>query len=154
MLMFASFMLVLTVLEGTNPASCFPHSTIGYEACCYSCIWSKSLAKIWLAVLLSIVCILLTRYDDLVLSWIWLVLFGTENCLFLKLYWFCRFLLLIYMLPSFMMVDPTPKYPTIIVGCSSAKKVKYNLCPSILNVLLQQPFWSLLLESHIVEVLI
>ncbi|KAL2903544.1 putative thimet oligopeptidase [Bienertia sinuspersici] len=37
-------MLGLPVLEGTNPASCFPHSAIGYEASCYSRIWSKVFA--------------------------------------------------------------------------------------------------------------
>uniref|UniRef100_A0A803L121 Peptidase M3A/M3B catalytic domain-containing protein n=1 Tax=Chenopodium quinoa TaxID=63459 RepID=A0A803L121_CHEQI len=37
-------MLGLPILEGTNPASCFPHSAIGYEASCYSRIWSKVFA--------------------------------------------------------------------------------------------------------------
>ncbi|GAB4829314.1 hypothetical protein Ancab_018984 [Ancistrocladus abbreviatus] len=37
-------MLGLPILEGTNPASCFPHSAIGYEAACYSRIWSKVFA--------------------------------------------------------------------------------------------------------------
>lgn len=37
-------MLEMPVLEGTNPASCFPHSAIGYEATCYSRIWSKVFA--------------------------------------------------------------------------------------------------------------
>ncbi|KMT07551.1 hypothetical protein BVRB_6g151620 isoform A [Beta vulgaris subsp. vulgaris] len=37
-------MLGLPVLEGTNPASCFPHSAVGYEASCYSRIWSKVFA--------------------------------------------------------------------------------------------------------------
>ncbi|GAB2280577.1 hypothetical protein Dimus_015204 [Dionaea muscipula] len=37
-------MLGLPILEGTNPASCFPHSVIGLEAACYSCIWSKVFA--------------------------------------------------------------------------------------------------------------
>lgn len=34
-------MLGLPMLEGTNPASCFPCSAIGYEAACYSRIWSE-----------------------------------------------------------------------------------------------------------------
>ena len=34
-------MLGLPALEGTNPASCFPSSVIGYEAACYSRIWSE-----------------------------------------------------------------------------------------------------------------
>lgn len=37
-------MLGLPTLEGTNPASCFPHSAIGYEAACYSRIWSEVFA--------------------------------------------------------------------------------------------------------------
>ncbi|KAJ6721596.1 PROTEASE M3 THIMET OLIGOPEPTIDASE-RELATED [Salix viminalis] len=34
-------MLGLPMLEGTNPASCFPRSAIGFEAACYSRIWSE-----------------------------------------------------------------------------------------------------------------
>ncbi|KAM7487196.1 hypothetical protein LguiB_024680 [Lonicera macranthoides] len=34
----------LPMLEGTNPASCFPRSAIGYEAACYSRIWSEVFA--------------------------------------------------------------------------------------------------------------
>ncbi|KAI9080842.1 hypothetical protein K1719_037151 [Acacia pycnantha] len=37
-------MLGLPMLEGTNPASCFPSSVIGHEAACYSRIWSKVFA--------------------------------------------------------------------------------------------------------------
>ncbi|KAF7124820.1 hypothetical protein RHSIM_Rhsim12G0036000 [Rhododendron simsii] len=37
-------MLGLPMLEGTNPASCFPQSAIGYEAVCYSRIWSEVFA--------------------------------------------------------------------------------------------------------------
>ncbi|KAK9277753.1 hypothetical protein L1049_007300 [Liquidambar formosana] len=37
-------MLGLPMLEGTNPASCFPRSVIGYEAACYSRIWSEVFA--------------------------------------------------------------------------------------------------------------
>ncbi|XP_028772222.1 probable thimet oligopeptidase [Neltuma alba] len=37
-------MLGLPMLEGTNPASCFPSSVIGYEAACYSRIWSQAFA--------------------------------------------------------------------------------------------------------------
>lgn len=37
-------MLGLPMLEGTNPASCFPRSAIGYEASCYSRIWSEVFA--------------------------------------------------------------------------------------------------------------
>lgn len=47
-------MLGLPVLEGTNPASCFPRSAIGYEAACYSRIWSE----VWISFLsqLLVVC--------------------------------------------------------------------------------------------------
>ncbi|KAK4597735.1 hypothetical protein RGQ29_015308 [Quercus rubra] len=38
-------MLGLPVLEGTNPASCYPRSAIGYEAACYSHIWSEVFAS-------------------------------------------------------------------------------------------------------------
>ncbi|CAK8570428.1 unnamed protein product [Lathyrus sativus] len=31
----------LPVLEGTKPTSCFPFSVVGYEAACYSHIWSE-----------------------------------------------------------------------------------------------------------------
>ncbi|XWS63803.1 hypothetical protein CRYUN_Cryun06bG0133300 [Craigia yunnanensis] len=34
-------MLGLPMLEGTNPASCFPRCAVGYEAACYSRIWSE-----------------------------------------------------------------------------------------------------------------
>ncbi|XP_062157703.1 probable thimet oligopeptidase [Alnus glutinosa] len=37
-------MLGLPVLEGTSPASCFPRTAIGYEAACYSRIWSEVFA--------------------------------------------------------------------------------------------------------------
>ncbi|XP_031388590.1 probable thimet oligopeptidase isoform X1 [Punica granatum] len=37
-------MLGLPMLEGTNPATCFPRSAIGYEASCYSRIWSEVFA--------------------------------------------------------------------------------------------------------------
>ncbi|KAK7280908.1 hypothetical protein RIF29_08476 [Crotalaria pallida] len=37
-------MLGLPALEGANPASCFPSSVIGYEAACYSRIWSEVFA--------------------------------------------------------------------------------------------------------------
>ncbi|XP_057486200.1 probable thimet oligopeptidase [Actinidia eriantha] len=37
-------MLGLPMLEGTNPASCFPQSAIGCEAACYSRIWSEVFA--------------------------------------------------------------------------------------------------------------
>ncbi|KAJ4837321.1 hypothetical protein Tsubulata_048511 [Turnera subulata] len=37
-------MLGLPILEGTNPASCFPCSAIGSEAACYSRIWSEVFA--------------------------------------------------------------------------------------------------------------
>ncbi|XP_022726410.1 probable thimet oligopeptidase isoform X3 [Durio zibethinus] len=37
-------MLGLPMLEGTNPASCFPRCAIGYEAACYSRIWSEVFA--------------------------------------------------------------------------------------------------------------
>lgn len=34
-------MLGLPMLEGTNPASCFLRSAIGFESACYSRIWSE-----------------------------------------------------------------------------------------------------------------
>ncbi|CAJ1852963.1 unnamed protein product [Sphenostylis stenocarpa] len=37
-------LLGLPILEGTNPASYFPSSVIGYEAACYSRIWSEVFA--------------------------------------------------------------------------------------------------------------
>ncbi|KAI3516067.1 hypothetical protein L1887_14976 [Cichorium endivia] len=37
-------MLGLPMLEGTNPASCFPSSAIGCDASCYSHIWSQVFA--------------------------------------------------------------------------------------------------------------
>ncbi|KAK1318377.1 hypothetical protein QJS10_CPB04g01724 [Acorus calamus] len=37
-------MLGLPLLEGTNPATCFPRLAIGYEAASYSCIWSEVFA--------------------------------------------------------------------------------------------------------------
>ncbi|GLT74623.1 hypothetical protein SLA2020_464110 [Shorea laevis] len=37
-------MLGLPMLEGMNPASCFPRCAIGYEATCYSRIWSEVFA--------------------------------------------------------------------------------------------------------------
>lgn len=37
-------MLGLPMLEGTNPASCFPRTAIGFEAACYSRIWSEVFA--------------------------------------------------------------------------------------------------------------
>ncbi|CAK7332393.1 unnamed protein product [Dovyalis caffra] len=37
-------MLGLPMLEGTNPASLFPRSAIGFEAACYSRIWSEVFA--------------------------------------------------------------------------------------------------------------
>ncbi|PNY07048.1 neurolysin [Trifolium pratense] len=40
----SKMMLGLPVLEGTNPASCFPFSVVGYEAACYSRIWSEVFA--------------------------------------------------------------------------------------------------------------
>ncbi|CAA6668038.1 unnamed protein product [Spirodela intermedia] len=37
-------LLGIPLLEGTNPASCFPRFAIGYEATCYSYIWSEVFA--------------------------------------------------------------------------------------------------------------
>uniref|UniRef100_A0A0R0HUM6 Peptidase M3A/M3B catalytic domain-containing protein n=1 Tax=Glycine max TaxID=3847 RepID=A0A0R0HUM6_SOYBN len=37
-------MLGLPILEGTNPASYFPSTVVGYEAACYSRIWSEVFA--------------------------------------------------------------------------------------------------------------
>lgn len=39
-------MLGLPMLKGTNPASCFPKIAIGYEASCYSSLWSQVLFHI------------------------------------------------------------------------------------------------------------
>ncbi|KAF5442942.1 hypothetical protein F2P56_035547 [Juglans regia] len=59
-------MLGLPVLEGTNPASCFPRSVIGYEAACYSRIWSELiyLPQSFVAILLTsmLACSSGTRY--------------------------------------------------------------------------------------------
>lgn len=49
--LFLQVMLGLPVLEGTNPASCFPRSVIGYEAACYSRIWSE----VWILLLLQLI---------------------------------------------------------------------------------------------------
>lgn len=38
-------MLGLPMLEGTNPASRFPCSAVGYDATCYSYIWSEVRTK-------------------------------------------------------------------------------------------------------------
>lgn len=38
---FSQVMLGLPMLEGSNPASCFPCSAIGFEAACYSRVWSE-----------------------------------------------------------------------------------------------------------------
>lgn len=40
----SKMMLGLPMLEGTNPASCFPRTAIGCEATCYSRIWSEVFA--------------------------------------------------------------------------------------------------------------
>ncbi|XP_031480320.2 probable thimet oligopeptidase isoform X2 [Nymphaea colorata] len=37
-------MLGIPLLEGTNPASCFPRLVVGYESTCYSRIWSQVFA--------------------------------------------------------------------------------------------------------------
>jgi len=34
-------MLGIPLLEGTSPASCFPRIVFGYDAVCYSYIWSE-----------------------------------------------------------------------------------------------------------------
>jgi thimet oligopeptidase len=34
-------MLGIPLLEGTSPASCFPRIAFGYDAVCYSYIWSE-----------------------------------------------------------------------------------------------------------------
>lgn len=39
--LFPQIMLGLPALEGVNPASRFPCSAIGYDASCYSRIWSE-----------------------------------------------------------------------------------------------------------------
>ncbi|KAG4975400.1 hypothetical protein JHK87_032221 [Glycine soja] len=41
---FHQEMLGLPILEGTNPASYFPSTVVGYEAACYSRIWSEVFA--------------------------------------------------------------------------------------------------------------
>ncbi|KZV17791.1 Zincin-like metalloproteases family protein [Dorcoceras hygrometricum] len=40
----SKIMLGLPMLEGTNPASCFPRAVIGNEATCYSRLWSEVFA--------------------------------------------------------------------------------------------------------------
>lgn len=40
-LLHSQVLLGIPLLEGTNPASCFPRFAIGYEATCYSYIWSE-----------------------------------------------------------------------------------------------------------------
>ncbi|KAL9271473.1 putative thimet oligopeptidase, partial [Drosera capensis] len=40
----SKIMLGLPILDGMNPASCFPHSAIGYQATCYGRLWSKVFA--------------------------------------------------------------------------------------------------------------
>ncbi|XP_019176680.1 PREDICTED: probable thimet oligopeptidase [Ipomoea nil] len=42
--LYPKVMLGLPMLEGINPASCFPQTAIGYEATCYSRIWSEVFA--------------------------------------------------------------------------------------------------------------
>ncbi|EPS67906.1 hypothetical protein M569_06863, partial [Genlisea aurea] len=37
-------MVGLPMLEGTNPASCFPRTAVGYEGTCYSRLWSEVVA--------------------------------------------------------------------------------------------------------------
>eukprot|EP00268_Persea_americana_P024449 TRINITY_DN2385_c0_g1_i1.p1 TRINITY_DN2385_c0_g1~~TRINITY_DN2385_c0_g1_i1.p1 ORF type:complete len:138 (-),score=22.20 TRINITY_DN2385_c0_g1_i1:72-485(-) len=37
-------MLGIPLLEGSNPASCFPRLVVGYEATCYSHMWSEAFA--------------------------------------------------------------------------------------------------------------
>ncbi|XP_042499957.1 probable thimet oligopeptidase isoform X1 [Macadamia integrifolia] len=43
-LLHQKVMLGLPMLEGVNPASCFPRIAVGYEAACYSRIWSEVFA--------------------------------------------------------------------------------------------------------------
>ncbi|CAH9108479.1 unnamed protein product [Cuscuta europaea] len=42
--LYPKVMLGLPMLEGTNPASCFPQTAVGCEATCYSRIWSEVFA--------------------------------------------------------------------------------------------------------------
>ncbi|XP_070028143.1 putative thimet oligopeptidase isoform X3 [Nicotiana tabacum] len=42
--LYPKVMVGLPLLEGINPASCFPRTAIGYEATCYSHIWSEVFA--------------------------------------------------------------------------------------------------------------
>lgn len=46
MLYFLQVMLGIPLLEGSNPASCFPRLVVGYEATCYSHMWSEVSQKI------------------------------------------------------------------------------------------------------------
>lgn len=39
--LFFQVMLGIPLLEGTNPAACFPRYVIGCNAVCYSYIWSE-----------------------------------------------------------------------------------------------------------------
>lgn len=34
-------MLGIPILEGTNPASCYPRLAVGHEASCYAYLWSE-----------------------------------------------------------------------------------------------------------------
>lgn len=49
---FLQVMVGLPLLEGINPASCFPRTAIGYEATCYSHIWSE------VVLILALICLL------------------------------------------------------------------------------------------------
>ncbi|WMV45158.1 hypothetical protein MTR67_038543 [Solanum verrucosum] len=42
--LYPKVMVGLPLLRGINPASCFPRTAIGYEATCYSHIWSEVFA--------------------------------------------------------------------------------------------------------------
>lgn len=66
------------MLEGTNPASCFPRCAIGYEAACYSRIWSEvCLVQPYCS------CVLLFYYLDKIVD-------------FSKLYGVCSIIITIY----------------------------------------------------------
>lgn len=114
-------MLGLPTLEGTNPASRFPCSAIGYEAACYSRIWSEVCHP--------------TVTSNTECTHIFL-----SHILSIDHYWCLntyRFLLLIYLLQSF-----TTVILTSMLECSSGTRwtLSFNLkkyCNSVFKKLIK-----------------
>lgn len=124
------------MLEGVNPASRFPCSVSGYEAACYSHIWSQVcyLTITWNIVLITHEHILHSLGASLSLFiysftklWIFYAKFATwfikyailvslnsSHALLMFQNIFLRLLLLIYLLQSSMMM-----YQIIMLACSS-----------------------------------